>query len=62
MRRRLSCPDCGKTETRYEEFFEMIEAKNCFDCPHCGAHYTEEDFWHEYHEKYSLKMVEEAII
>jgi len=42
MRFHISCPDCG--------FPDEVQA-NEFDCPRCGAHFSQEDFNAELHEK-----------
>ncbi len=50
MRFNTSCPDCGYVEDELEKRKRRLRQKG-FDCPRCGAHYTEEDFLNHLNEK-----------
>lgn len=53
-RRKTSCPSCGKV-LNTEKICIILEKKKGFDCPFCGDHYAEVDFWDFNYEKYSLE-------
>jgi hypothetical protein len=40
-------------------FEAMIHRDKMFNCPRCHAIYNLDDFWKEYHDKYSLQIREE---
>jgi len=58
-KRQESCPDCGWVAASEVAFEAMIHRDKMFNCPRCHAIYNLDDFWKEYHDKYSLQIREE---